>query len=83
MEPERQFDVVTVLNRSGGCCAMTLKMNHLRFDHARFEDGREPLTCGDLRRPVVKPFDTDELDRLPQPTDDDPPYRPWWVVDRS
>ncbi|MFD2184235.1 hypothetical protein [Rhodoplanes azumiensis] len=62
---------------------MTLKMNHLRFDHVRCEDNHEPLACGDLRRPVVKPFDPDELDRLPQPTDDDPPYRPWWVVDRS
>lgn len=31
---------------------------------------------------VAQPFDLSELDRLPQPNDDDPPYRPWWVVDK-
>ena len=31
---------------------------------------------------VAQPFDLSELDLLPQPTDDDPPYRPWWVVDK-
>jgi hypothetical protein len=31
---------------------------------------------------VAQPFDLSELDRLPQPTDEDPPYRPWWVVDK-
>jgi hypothetical protein len=31
---------------------------------------------------VAQPFDLSELDRLPKPTDDDPPYRPWWVVDK-
>lgn len=55
----------------------------LKFDHTPFDDTREPLAYGDVRRPVVRPFDTRELDKLPQPTDDDPPYRPWWVVDRS
>jgi hypothetical protein len=82
MEPERQFDVVTVLNCSVRRLAM-LKMNHLHFDQARFEGSGEPSACSDLQHPVAKPFDTRELDRLPQPTDDDPPYRPWWVVDRS
>jgi hypothetical protein len=33
--------------------------------------------------PGTQPFDLSELDKLPQPTDDDPPYRPWWVVDKS
>lgn len=56
---------------------MTLKM-----DHPPFEESRE-LECSDVPRPVSMPFDTRELDKLPQPTDDDPPYRPWWVVDRS
>ena len=27
------------------------------------------------------PFDTRELDDLPMPTEQDPPYRSWWVVD--
>jgi len=31
---------------------------------------------------VAQPFELSELDRLPQPTDEDPPYRPWWVVDK-
>ena len=31
---------------------------------------------------VAQPFDLRELDRLPKPTDDDPPYRPGWVVDK-
>ena len=26
-----------------------------------------------------RPFDTSELERLPQPTSSDPPYRPFWV----
>ncbi len=39
----------------------------------------------DFDRPTpdfLRPFDTRELDTLPQPRDDDPPYRPWWVVER-
>jgi hypothetical protein len=27
-----------------------------------------------------RPFDTRELERLPMPTEQDPPYRSWWVV---
>jgi hypothetical protein len=30
-----------------------------------------------------RPFDTRELDLLPRTTDSDPPYRPWWVIDRE
>jgi len=32
-------------------------------------------------REKVRPFDTRELERLPMPTDDDPPYRSWWALD--
>jgi hypothetical protein len=32
---------------------------------------------------VRRPFDSREIDRLPQATEDDPPYRPWWIVDGS
>ncbi|MFO1099164.1 MAG: hypothetical protein U1E81_13075 [Xanthobacteraceae bacterium] len=39
----------------------------------KYEEAAPPLTV---------PFDLSELDRLPQPTEDDPPYRPWWVVDK-
>ncbi|MGD9922086.1 MAG: hypothetical protein AB7V13_11655 [Pseudorhodoplanes sp.] len=27
------------------------------------------------------PFDTSELNNIPRTTDEDPPYRDWWVVD--
>lgn len=27
------------------------------------------------------PFDTSDLDRIPTATEDDPPYRNWWVDD--
>jgi hypothetical protein len=34
------------------------------------------------RRPGDRPpFDTSDLGNIPQATDDDPPYRSWWVVD--
>jgi hypothetical protein len=29
------------------------------------------------------PFDPHELDWLPKANDNDPPYRPWWVIDRD
>lgn len=49
----------------------------------------QPLTDYDLdfevqeATPSPQPFDLSELEKLPWPTDDDPPYRPWWVVDKS
>lgn len=27
------------------------------------------------------PFDISDLDRIPETTDEDPPYRNWWVID--
>lgn len=27
------------------------------------------------------PFDTSDLNDIPGTTDDDPPYRSWWVID--
>lgn len=30
-------------------------------------------------RSIPRPFDTRELERLRWPTEDDPPYRSWWV----
>lgn len=54
-----------------------------KIDHTPFDESRE-LDCIEARRQrLAMPFDTHELDKLPQPTDDDPPYRPWWVVDRA
>jgi hypothetical protein len=31
----------------------------------------------------ARPFDSRELEKLPVATDEDPPYRPWWVIDRA
>jgi hypothetical protein len=30
-----------------------------------------------------RPFDRSELEKLPPPRADDPPYRSWWVVSAS
>lgn len=45
---------------------------------------REPATAEAVEmrpNPVRRPFDRRDLDRLPKATEQDPPYRPWWVVD--
>jgi hypothetical protein len=34
----------------------------------------------DARAEPKRPYDSDELKRVPRPRDDDPPYRPWWVI---
>src|SRR6185295_10322638 len=26
------------------------------------------------------PYDSSDLDKVPRPADDDPPYRSWWVI---
>ena len=41
------------------------------------EEPREKAADRDAR----PPFDTSDLDAIPQPTDEDPPYRQWWVVE--
>jgi hypothetical protein len=28
-----------------------------------------------------RPFDSSEIDELPRPRSDDPPYQNWWVID--
>ena len=32
------------------------------------------------RDATPRPYDTKDLDKVPRPTDEDPAYRPWWVV---
>jgi hypothetical protein len=34
----------------------------------------------DEHRTPHAPFDSSELNNIPRTTDDDPPYRNWWVV---
>jgi hypothetical protein len=78
MEPRAEIAVLPVAGTVRTWSdAMTYKM-----DKQRTEDRRKL----DFDRPspgFLRPFDARELDSLPQPRDDDPPYRPWWVVERS
>lgn len=76
MEPE--FSALSrVPAEQSGCTEMNLKLiARPPIDDGLDLDLREPLPS------VAQPFDLSELDNLPQPTDDDPPYRPWWVVDK-
>ena len=46
-------------------------------------DKQGQADCEKPEHEILRPFDTSELDKLPQPTKEDPPYRPWWVVDRT
>jgi hypothetical protein len=32
-------------------------------------------------RGAQRPFDSSEIDELPRPRSDDPPYQNWWVID--
>jgi hypothetical protein len=57
-------------------------MNLKLFARPLIDDGLLELELQEPLPPVAQPFDLSELDNLPQPTDDDPPYRPWWVVDK-
>jgi len=27
-----------------------------------------------------RPYDSSDLEKVPRPTNDDPPYRSWWVI---
>jgi hypothetical protein len=47
------------------------------------QDRKHAFDKHEPERVFARPFDASELDSLPQPTDDDPPYRPWWVIDRD
>lgn len=38
--------------------------------------GRSNMDQDDIRRP----YDTSDLEKVPRPTDEDPVYRPWWVL---
>jgi len=58
------------------------KMNRKLIARPLFDETLE-LEYEEATPPLALPFDLSELDRIPQPTDDDPPYRPWWVVDKS
>lgn len=43
----------------------------------RIERQRDTESTSQKRRP----FDDCEIDELPRPRSDDPPYQNWWVID--
>ena len=56
------------------CCAVMTEMKKKQGE-LQSPDPRKANSS------VHRPFDTRELEHLPMPTEQDPPYRPWWVVD--
>ena len=51
----------------------------MRPDNKKHQPNARSGGEGNVRRP----FDSREIESLPQATEDDPPYRPWWIVDGS
>jgi hypothetical protein len=50
--------------------------DHAQEKHQSDMPGRSGAGRDDLRRP----YDTSDLDKMPRPTEEDPPYRSWWVL---
>ena len=50
---------------------------HFDPEKQRHERRRELEPARNGRRP----FDDAEIDELPRPRSDDPPYQNWWVID--
>ena len=48
----------------------------------REREARRPFDHGGGGQ-TKRPFDTADLGRVPRPREDDPPYRPWWVIDNG
>ncbi len=53
---------------------------NVKITRPKIDDGLD-LYFEEPSQNGAQPFDLSELDKLPQPTEDDPPYHPWWVVD--
>jgi len=53
----------------------------LELDNKQSLPSPQPQGRGD--NASLRPFDRREFEKLPLVTEDDPPYRPWWVVDRT
>jgi len=49
------------------------------MDREQKNGGNEPSTRSDSAG-GGRPYDSAGLEKVPRPTDDDPPYRPWWVL---
>ena len=49
-------------------------------DHEQKTHNDSPGQSDAGRDDIRRPYDTGELERVPRPTDDDPPYRSWWVL---
>src|SRR5262245_33165603 len=46
-----------------------------RRSGADYDDSRRLDDSG-----TDRPYDSSDLDKVPRPTNDDPPYRSWWVI---
>jgi len=59
----------------------SMKHGRLRrpMDREQKNGGNEPSTRSDSAG-GGRPYDSAGLEKVPRPTDDDPPYRPWWVL---
>ena len=59
---------------------MRTKPQMLQQDESERATRRPERPRGDARPEPKRPFDSGDLKRVPRPRDDDPPYRPWWVM---
>lgn len=64
----------------GGDTLTSRGMSKLTMSDPENEERQRPSQqVPEQSRNTRMPFDTSELDRIPQTTEDDPPYRNWWV----
>lgn len=61
----------------GSVMASELRNHARRHPQAGGENTQDDSGTGEVKRP----FDTSGMNWVPDPEQDDPPYRDWWVVD--
>ena len=49
-------------------------------DRERDKTDEKPGSSQGEQESTRHPYEASELEKLPRPTDDDPPYRSWWVI---
>ena len=52
----------------------------MRQDSERNKTDGKPSSSQSNQEGLRHPYDANELEKVPRPTDDDPPYRSWWVM---
>jgi hypothetical protein len=53
--------------------------HHEKRDREKDEDSQNEFRT----RPIKRPFDTSEVNWVPEIENSDPPYRNWWVVENE